>query len=190
MSERSVVIDANIFVRTWLLDPVLSLADEAFLNPYWSSKIMEETYRALLEHRHHQDGSRLRRYLEVINRAYPKACVDGWESRISSIALPDPDDRHVVAAALVAKAAVIVTYNVGDFPEEELSQFGIRAEHPDVLLSRMFDSASDEVSAIILRMVNSKKHPPRTVREQIDYLVRAQCPEFAGRLRRSLLRDA
>ncbi|WP_264298192.1 hypothetical protein [Bifidobacterium subtile] len=38
---RRVVIDANIFVRTWLLDPMLCLADEAFFNPVWSSKIMQ-----------------------------------------------------------------------------------------------------------------------------------------------------
>jgi hypothetical protein len=47
----------------------------------------------------------------------PKAClIRNFDHRIPSLHLPDPDDRHVLAAALEEGAEWIVTWNVTDFP--------------------------------------------------------------------------
>src|SRR5882762_11705405 len=59
------------------------------------------------------------------------ALVTGYEDLIEGLELPDPDDRHVLAAAIRAGAHVIVTANLRDFPAKILGQFGIEPQHPD-----------------------------------------------------------
>lgn len=73
----------------------------------------------------------------MMERAFPEALVTDHQALIASFELPDPDVRHVLAAALQTKAAVIVTENLRDFPATVLSRYDIEAvglddfiEHP------------------------------------------------------------
>ena len=74
-----------------------------------------------------------------MNTALPDACVFGYEPLIAGLELPDPDDRHVLAAAIAGEADVIVTLNLKDFPVKYLQQFGIDVQHPDEFCSFLFD---------------------------------------------------
>ena len=51
--------------------------------------------------------------------------MTGYHGLIPSLQLPDPDDRHVLAAAIVGRCDVIVTQNIQDFPEAALAPYGI-----------------------------------------------------------------
>jgi hypothetical protein len=44
------------------------------------------------------------------------ALVTGYEDLIPGLHLPDPNDRHVLAAAIRGQADVIVTMNLRDLP--------------------------------------------------------------------------
>lgn len=68
-----------------------------------------------------------------MNRAVPDCLVNGYEYLIPSIHLPDPDDRHVVAAAIHSRCDAIVTANLEDYPSEALAPFNLEAIHPDGL---------------------------------------------------------
>lgn len=57
--------------------------------------------------------------------------MTGHEPLIEGLKLPDPDDRHVLAAAIKAGAQVIVTRNLKDFPETDLQPWDIEAQSPD-----------------------------------------------------------
>jgi hypothetical protein len=69
-----------------------------------------------------------------MNEAFEDACLDGSEDFEAAISLPDPDDRHVVASALLGRADAIVTANVSDYPVDVLEPLGIELIHPDAFL--------------------------------------------------------
>ena len=69
-----------------------------------------------------------------MDAATPDCLVENYRQMISDLVLPDPDDRHVLAAAIAGRADVIVTYNLKDFPLAALEPHGIEAQHPDTFL--------------------------------------------------------
>jgi hypothetical protein len=97
--------------------------------------------------------------------------------------LPDPDDRHVLAAAIRAGADVIVTFNLSDFPSEVLSRYGIEALHPDEFVTSLLDLTPHVVCAAAKRQRESLKHPPKSVEEYLDALERQGLAQTASALR-------
>ena len=75
-----------------------------------------------------------------MNEALPNATVMGYEAHLPQITLPDPDDRHVVAAGIAAGASIILTWNLRDFPPEELQKYGMRGCTPDGFLADLYDA--------------------------------------------------
>lgn len=69
-----------------------------------------------------------------MEQSLPAANIRGYEHRISGLTLPDPRDRHVLAAAIYAHAEPILTFNLKDFPRAALAPFGLIATDPDALL--------------------------------------------------------
>jgi hypothetical protein len=65
-----------------------------------------------------------------MNKAVRDCLVTGHEPLTEGLKLPDPDDRHVLAAAIKAGAQVIVTRNLKDFPSPTFSRGISRPNHP------------------------------------------------------------
>ena len=86
---------------------------------------------------------RLSAIRRLMNAALPGATVVGYEDLVPTVSLPDPDDRHVVAAAITAGASVIVTWNLRDFPATALKKYGLRRQTPDAFLAELYDGAPD-----------------------------------------------
>lgn len=179
---ESVVLDANIFFRIWILDPVLTLADAGIFEPLWSDEIMAEASRNLRHAWRDANQETVDAFLGQVDAAYPWARVPDWREYMQGLTLPDPDDCHVLAAAIAGSATSIVTINLADFPEDRLAVHGVRVEHPDKFLSRLFDADPEDVCSAIGTMVADKHHPPRTMAEEIAGLHRAGLHGFASRL--------
>jgi hypothetical protein len=105
-----------------------------------------------------------------MDESVPDCLVTGYEPVIARIRLPDPNDRHVVAAALVGRADVIVTYNVADFPDRTMRSLEIEVQHPDAFLTHLVDLHPDTFGAAVKAIRRRLKAPPRTTEQYLDGL--------------------
>ncbi len=126
-NEYCVVPDACVLMPMPLCDTFLRAAEEpAFFRIAWSEQIMEEVRRGLRGPKFKFSEQQVQRRLDAMQAAFPEAMVSFPDEMVNGIAgLPDQDDRHVVAAAILAKANSIVTENVRDFPADILSRYGL-----------------------------------------------------------------
>ena len=74
--------------------------------------------------------------------------MTGWEPLAGTIQLPDPADRHVVAAARAGRADVIVTDNLADFPPQALPAPLTRQSLDDFLLDSLDLHPGPVISAV------------------------------------------
>ena len=97
--------------------------------------------------------------------------ISGYERLIPSLDLPDPGDRHVLAAAIIGRCDVIVTHNLKDFPEAVLAPYGIDVQHPDDFLSAQLHLAQEQFCGAVRKVRRRLKNPPYTVEEYPKILV-------------------
>ena len=132
------VLDACVLYPSPLRDFLVRAAIEELFLGRWSERILDETFRSIGRHQPDIDPTRLRRTRSLMCAAVLDCLVEGHEDLEGAILLPDPDDRHVVAAAVKAGAGLIVTFNLRDFPDAELARHGLTALHPDLFASELF----------------------------------------------------
>src|SRR5437868_12793912 len=98
----------------------MHLALTGLFHAKWSAAVHEEWIRALLRKRPDLKREKLERTRMLMDQHATDALVTGYEELIEGLHLPDPDDRHVLAAAIRARADVIVSCNLKDFPADVL----------------------------------------------------------------------
>jgi predicted nucleic acid-binding protein len=138
----------------------------------WSAQIHDEWKRNLLENRPDLTSEQIDRTILMMNDAVPGAVVTEYEFLVAGLELPDPDDRHVLAAAIRSNASVIVTFNQTDFPATTLEPFGIEAQHPDEFAENLFDLDPAAVIAAAQRQRSHLKSPPMEADRFLDNLLR------------------
>ena len=176
------VLDANLFFTMWIIDPLLTFAEDAFFQPVWSEQIMSEVRTHLNNVWNDVPQTAVDRYLDAINQAFPDSMVQGWERHVYGIQLPDANDCHVLAAAIESGATIIVTENLRDFPMAQIRRYGVTAMDSDTFLSERFAEDPHDAYAAISRLIGAKQHPPRTMDEEINTLQRLGMHKFAQRL--------
>lgn|SRR5664280_497214 len=125
MQSFTVVLDACVLVPVTAADTLLRLAEREMYRPVWSERILGEAKRAVTQLHPELSAIQIEHRFGCMTEAFEDASVSGWESLEGSIVLPDDNDRHVVACALVAGADAIVTNNIRDFPDKALAPLGI-----------------------------------------------------------------
>ncbi len=149
----------------------------------WTDDIHDEWISSLLRSRPDLQREQLQRTRELMDEHVRDCLVTGYEPLIDAVELPDPDDRHVLAAAIVAGADLIVTFNLKHFPESALKPFAIEAQHPDEFLMHQFDLAPPTVCAAAKRHRASLKNPPKNVQEYLDTLAAQGLAQTVSKLR-------
>lgn len=180
------VLDTCVLFPNYLRDTFLTLAEEELFRPAWSAAILAEVRRNVLAKRQ-VDPQAFDRTLDVMNAAFPLAMVHGWESVVPELELPDPDDRHVLAAAITGRARSVVTFNLSDFPAASLRPHQVDAVHPDSVLLECLDLAPTLVLRGLSRQIGRCRRPPMDLQGLLLRLERAGVSSFADEVRRRVL---
>ncbi len=159
------------------------MAQADLVQARWTEQIHDEWLRNVLKDNPRLSAERLARTRTLMNDAVRDCLVTGYEDLIASLSLPDPDDRHVLAAAIRAGAEVIVTFNLADFPAEALARFDIEAKHPDDFVVELLDQAPGAVCTAIKRQRESLCNPPKTAQELLATLESHGLTQTVARLR-------
>ena len=183
MSTFTVLYDACVLYPAPLRDLLMRLAMTGLFRARWSNEIHDEWIRNVLENRSDLTREQLERTRDLMNKHVLDSVVTGYQHLIPGLDLPDPNDRHVLAAAIRTRASVIVTYNLDDFPREYLAQFGLEAQHPDEFITHLFDLNEAVVCKAAKLQRAALKNPPRSVEEFLDTLAQQRLPEVVSRLR-------
>ena len=133
VSDR-VLLDACVLYPTVMREIVLGAAAAGAFEPLWSARILEEWRRAA-ERLGAGQGMVAAGEIALLRARWPGAEVGPGEER--AVRLPDPDDHHVLAAAIAAGADGLMTLNAKDFPRRTLAAHGIERLDPDATLARM-----------------------------------------------------
>ncbi|MHB2019859.1 MAG: PIN domain-containing protein [Candidatus Xenobia bacterium] len=168
MASFVAVYDACVLYPAPLRDLLLRLAQTELFRARWTEEIQSEWVRSLLKQRPDLRPEQLRRTRELMDRSIPDCLVTGYEGLVDQLNLPDPNDRHVLAAAIRCQAGVIVTYNLADFPQAALDPYGISAQHPDEFVGHLFDLSPAAVCAAVRDQRLALSRPVRSVREILD----------------------
>lgn len=179
MTRFAAFLDACVLVPIAPCDTLLRMADCGAFRPLWSEKVEEEATRALCEIHPDIDESRFHSRFRSMNEAFEDARVFGWEPLVDGLELPDPNDRHVLAAAIRGRADVIVTENVRDFPATALSPLGLEAVRLDDFLLTQFDLNVAATVQIVSDQARAMGRPPVTEEQLLGRLARSGAPRFA-----------
>ena len=167
MANFTVVYDACVLYPASVRDLVVELARTGLLRAKWTARIHAEWINAASRDRPELDRARLERVAQLMNCAVPDCLVTGFESLEAGLtSLPDPNDRHVLAAAIHCGAQEIVTFNLRDFPDTALAPYGIRAIHPDAFVEHLLDLNS-EVTCEAIKRIRGRLANPRCSAEEM-----------------------
>lgn len=183
MSSYTVLLDANVLYPAPLRDILLQLAVDDLFRAKWTETIHQEWIEALLKKEPHRERKKLERTRDMMNEATRDCLVSGYESLIEGLQLPDPDDRHVLAAAIVGRCDAIITQNIKDFPLTRVNQYGIEILHPDVFLTNYLNLHEDAFCNSIKEVRARLKQPPSPVEKYLDTLSQQGLPHLTLKLK-------
>jgi hypothetical protein len=162
---------------------MLELAGSGIFRARWTDMIHDEWIGNLLEKRPDLRPSQLARTRRMMNAAVMGCLVEGFEDLIPNLALPDKDDRHVLAAAIQCGADAIVTFNTKDFPRDVAARYGLEILHPDDFLHQQFDL---DTAAVVVAASNCRsrlRSPPKTATDYLQTLEAQGLPLLVAELR-------
>jgi predicted nucleic acid-binding protein len=139
------VIDTCALYPTVMRKILLGVAAQAVFTPIWSDRILEEWARAS-----RKDGplgeTQARSEIALLKTQWPNNSVIWATSLVSRLWLPDPDDIHILAAAITSSADLIITLNASDFPRNILAEEDLTRRDPDNFLCDLYQTHPAQVT--------------------------------------------
>ncbi|AXX98180.1 RSP_2648 family PIN domain-containing protein [Profundibacter amoris] len=142
-----VLIDACVLYPTVMREVLMGVARRGLFTPLWSARILEEWARAAARIGDGQEDV-ARGEIALLRAGWLDAEISYPDELEASLHLPDPNDTHVLAAAIAGKADVLLTMNLKDFPTRSLTGHGVIRRDPDGLLREMLIENPDVVGDV------------------------------------------
>jgi len=180
--DRTVLLDSNVLYPAPIRDIFLQLAVMDLFRAKWTAEIHREWIAALLRNEPRRDRAILERTRDLMDRSVRDCLVTGYEALIPQIALPDPDDRHVLAAAIFGRCDMIITQNLRHFPDSALAPYAIEVRRPDVFLCNQLELAPGVFCEAIRKVRARLKNPPFSVDDYLTNLKRVGLAVTASEL--------
>ncbi len=168
-----VVYDACVLYPNALRDLLIRIAQAGLVQAKWTDRILDEMLGNLRRSLPDISADKVARLRGLMNDAVRDCVITHYEPLIESLKLPDPDDRHVLAAAIRARAQMIVTSNLKDFPSDYLAEWDIEAKSPDDFVLAQIGLDRQAVYGSVQRIADSRRNPPGTVSDVLSDLERS-----------------
>lgn len=182
LSTPRAVLDACVLYPAPLRDLFMHLAVQGVFQARWTADIHDEWIRNVLANRPDLSRERLERTRALMDENAEGALVTDYEHRIPGLPLPDPNDRHVLAAAVESEAEIIVTWNLRDFPAAVLDLYEVTTQTPDTFLCALYEQNAGATVKAAANQRAQLRNPPRTVTEFLGTLSANQLNRFVTRL--------
>lgn len=182
MTRYAVLLDANVLYPAPLRDLLLQLAVADLYRARWTDDIHDEWISNLLLNDPRLERAALERTRARMDAHTRDCLITGHHALVESLSLPDPKDRHVLAAAIVGRCDAIVTCNLKDFPGEALAPYRIEALHPDDFLYDNLNLAPDLFCDAVRKVRARLKNPPYSVADYLATLKRQGLGSTASEL--------
>lgn len=176
------ILDACVLYSAPVTDLLLRIALTDLYRAKWTADIHREWMTNLAKNRPDLPWPRIERRRDHMDRFVRDSLISGYERIVPTLVLPDPDDRHVLAAAIVGRADVIVTFNLADFPAVSLEPYGIEVQHPDECLQHLFDLDAERICTVVHGLRIALAKPVMSAHEYIASLTRHGLPQVAAQL--------
>ena len=177
------MLDSNILYPAAIRDILLQIAAEKLFRPRWSPDVLREWMAVDCRLRPDHNPAKVRRTQQLMEQLWFEGNITGYDHRIGDLALPDKNDRHVLAAAIQGGCDAIVTQNLGDFPISVIASHGMDVYHPDDFLSMLIDQHPHECYRAARTVRLRLKNPPYTVAEYLANLETVELRKTAMKLR-------
>ena len=178
----TILFDANVLYPAALRDIFIRLALEGVYHARWTEKILDEVFDNLANNRPDLDTRRLLRTRTLMVRSVPRCLVTDYEAIVGDFKLPDPDDRHVLAAAVTAGASTVVTNNVRDFPAQVTEPLKMTVRTANQFLADLARQEPAIVTRVVTEAAADLRHPSVTFAQYLDALAKAGAPTYWAEL--------
>jgi predicted nucleic acid-binding protein len=180
------VFDACILYPFHLRNIIVQAAVDRLVEARWTEEIHDEWIRNVVADAPAIPAARLQATRPLMNDVLPSAAVSGYQYLVPTVTLPDPDDRHVVAAAIAAGASLILTWNQRDFPATALRKHGLRRQTPDEFLAGLYDEVPDLTIGSLANARRNLNKSRVSALDFIDMLGNQKLTQLVTRLKKDL----
>jgi len=182
------VLDACVLYPVTIANILMEFAWQGIYTAKWTKEIDREWVESLKRDRPDLTDRKIKSRLDQMHLAVPdwEIAKTKYQKLITALDLPDPNDRHVLAAAIAGHADCVVTKNTKDFSIEIVERHGVEILHPDDFILSQLTLDSIQSLTVIKQLRSRMKNPEISAEKFLESLEKVELVSTAEYLRRAI----